>query len=195
MSFDGHVFIRFPGDCDVDDVVTAGEAESGDRRTSSEEVRSPSSQSPGNLIKTLRLKGEGKLKEDDSEDDLDDSSLSSWHSRDNPKDPKEGNLKVSSNLSPCFNIFSSCCNSYMCLGIKHLLSLATSPWQISMRERKKKSKAGQRENQTLNNSGNGWSSERNGSSETGLNGKLSTKRLAKKKKRTSNTSFSRRSKV
>jgi hypothetical protein len=120
MSFDGHVFIRFPGDSDVDDVVTAGEAESGDGRTSSEEVRSPSSQSPGNLIKTLRLKGEGKLKEDDSEDDLDDSSLSSWHSRDNPKDPKEGNLKVSSNLSPCFNIFSSCCNLYMCLGIKHI---------------------------------------------------------------------------
>jgi hypothetical protein len=43
----------------------------------------------------MRLKGDGKLNEDDSEDDLDDGSLSTWLSIDNPKDPKGGNLEVS----------------------------------------------------------------------------------------------------
>ncbi len=108
MSFDGHVSTAFPGDREVDDVVTAGEAESDGDRTSSEEVRSPSSdsaspavttsstsQSPRDLIKPMRLKGDGKLNEDDSEDDLDDGSLSTWLSIDNPKDPKGGNLEVS----------------------------------------------------------------------------------------------------
>jgi hypothetical protein len=43
----------------------------------------------------MRLKGDGKLNEDDSEDDLDDGSLSTWLSIDNPKDSKGGNLEVS----------------------------------------------------------------------------------------------------
>jgi len=96
MSFDGHVSTAFPGDCDVDDVVTAGEAESGPSPDSASPAvtMSPTSQSPRNLIKTLRLKGEGKLKEDESEDDLDAGSVSSWHLSNNPKDPKGGNLKV-----------------------------------------------------------------------------------------------------
>ena len=145
MSFDGHSSTAFLGNCDFDDVgPPAGEAESGDGDRASSgppagegDDRSPlpdsaspggpissTSQFPRNAIKTLRSEGEGKLREDDSKDELDAGSVGTWHSWDNPKDPKGGNLKVSCNLTPCFNNFPPCCNS-LCLGI--MLTLA---WQL-----------------------------------------------------------------
>ena len=52
--FNRNVFIRFRGDCDVGDIVTAGEAESGDGPDSASPAvtTSSTSQSPGNAVET-----------------------------------------------------------------------------------------------------------------------------------------------